>query len=328
MTNKEYLVSKADQFGYFLRNSICSKFVIKMKLFCFLITFVIVNVLANDEVTYYKEVVFLTNEAIEIAYSTNDLIVGDISSINGLEHVIEKMVNDEDSYKCFAQLNLMIAVPDQTDLINYIPRLDCFSLRGMEDVTPMKRCIDYQDFMQHEMKYTLGIDYPIADENQDFEGLNLTTLAEQRRSWVKTALKNIFRRKLRSMYDQFMLQLGIRNTLNLVGSNLATLIEERRISGTSLENTIRRRVLGTNIPEVVEDQNGSVRDYSLLPLCRLMGLYLSTLFPTSYIKELWINPNVSTCTMDDGTTLRVFKKINGVWSQISSINQLLEDLLI
>ncbi|XP_050441409.1 uncharacterized protein LOC126846204 [Adelges cooleyi] len=120
------------------------------------------------------------------------------------------------------------------------------------------------------------------------------------------------------MYEQFVLQLEIRDTSNLVGSNLATLIQGRRITGTSLENTIRRRVLETENTEVVEDQNESVHDYSLLPLCRLMGLYLSTLFPTPYIKRIRIDPDDITCTLDDGTIERKFKKINGVWSQISS----------
>ncbi|XP_050443264.1 uncharacterized protein LOC126847194 [Adelges cooleyi] len=307
-----------------------------MKLFCFLTTFVLVNVLANDEVTY-KKVVFFTNAAIELAYNTNELIEGDNFVTNGLEYVIEKMVNDEDSYKSFAKINLMMAVPDKTDLVNHIPSLVPFfpmhmlgmqyqlfvrqeirDTLGMEYLSPIKKCINYQNYMQQEIKDTLEIDFPEADESQDFGSLDLTILANQRRRLVKTAIKKIFRRVIGTMFDQFFLELEVRDTLNLVGSNLATLIEERRATGTSLENTIRQRVLGTENPEVVEDQNGSIRDCPLLRFCRLMGLYMSTQLPTLYIKKIWIDSNENTCTLDDGTIERKFKKINGVWSQISS----------
>ncbi|XP_050442591.1 uncharacterized protein LOC126846828 isoform X2 [Adelges cooleyi] len=133
---------------------------------------------------------------------------------------------------------------------------------------------------------SFDIAIPDADEGQDFGSLDLTILADQRRGLVKTALKNIFRR--------------------IIGFNLASLIEERRVTGRSPKNIIERRVF-----------DGPVSDVSLFQMCRLMGLYMSTQFPTSYIKEIWIDPIINTCTLDDGITQKRFKKMNGEWWQIS-----------
>ncbi|XP_050442956.1 uncharacterized protein LOC126847032 isoform X3 [Adelges cooleyi] len=274
--------------------------VIKMTLFCILLTFVFVSVSENDDVTY-KKIVFLTNAAIEQAFAKNDLTVGNNSRANGLEHIIEKIIDDWYTYWSFAEINMMIAAPDKLDLADHRSALSRF--------------------------------FPRTDS----EGLNLTTLAEHRRRRVKTALKNIFRRKLGPKYNQFMMQLKleVRNTLipyiaipeaneiseDLGRLNLTTLIEERRLTGTSIANTIRRGVLGTDTSEVVEEESGSVPNVFLWRLCRLIGLYISAQFPRSYIRQLWSDPDDNTCILDDGTTLRRFKKINDLWWQLSPITR-------
>ncbi|XP_050439867.1 uncharacterized protein LOC126845262 isoform X10 [Adelges cooleyi] len=149
------------------------------------------------------------------------------------------------------------------------------------------------------------IDRAIAAFGQNFGSLDLKDLADQRRSLVKTALKNIFKRKLGPMYNQFMTELEIRDTKNLVGSNLATLAEKRRGNGTSLESKIRRRV-GNDNPKVVEDQNRSPLHVFLSRLCRLTGLYMSTQFPNPCIQELSIDAHNYTCTLKDGSKEIIF----------------------
>ncbi|XP_050443291.1 uncharacterized protein LOC126847200 [Adelges cooleyi] len=178
-----------------------------MKLLCVLFTFVLVSVSANDDATY-KKIVFLTNAAIEQAFNKNDLVVGNNNRANGLEHIIEKIVNDDRSYRSFAQINFMIASPDKLDLTNLISAFARF-------IPPTVSAIRYQLSMRKEIKETLDID--ISDDlyREDPEGLNLTTLAEQRRRSVKKALKNIFRSKFGPKYNRFMTELKLveRNTL-------------------------------------------------------------------------------------------------------------------
>ncbi|XP_050443289.1 uncharacterized protein LOC126847199 [Adelges cooleyi] len=280
-----------------------------MKLFWFLITFVLVNVSANDE-TIYKKEVFLTNAAIELAYAKNDLIVGDNSATNALEHVIEKIVNNTSSFQIpdfyhnFAKINVMIAVPDKTDIVG-----DLLSEPSQYDHL-LDKCSFYQFNMQQEIRQILNLVILEGATDQDFRSLDLTTLAEQRRSLVKPALKNIIRRKLADDVQEFR------------GLNWTALAERRRVTGTSLGNIIRRRV--SDVSEL-ED--------SLLLMCRLLGVYMSTTCPTSYVKKLLFDFINLTCTLDDGSTQKkMYKKIDGLWWQINPVNnstvQLLEEQLL
>ncbi|XP_050443272.1 uncharacterized protein LOC126847198 isoform X1 [Adelges cooleyi] len=282
-----------------------------MKFVCFFITLVVENISAFDEAAYKKEV-FITNQMIELAYNKNDLTIGQHSEANGLEYVIEEIVNDVEYYNSFAQINLMTALPDKTDIVLLIP-----AMKYLDGRLIMNTCKQYQTIIKHEIESILNIVYPKVPYSEGFRSLNLTTLGEQRRPFVKQALENILRRKLGPMYDQFILQLEIRDTLNSERLNLTTLTEGRRVTGTSIESSIRH-VLGTDIADVNQDQTRSVHGVSLLRICRLMGLYLSTRFPTSYIKDLWVDPMIMTCTLDEGDIQRRFKQINGVWWQISS----------
>ncbi|XP_050443288.1 uncharacterized protein LOC126847198 isoform X14 [Adelges cooleyi] len=235
-----------------------------MKFVCFFITLVVENISAFDEAAYKKEV-FITNQMIELAYNKNDLTIGQHSEANGLEYVIEEIVNDVEYYNSFAQINLMTALPDKTDIVLLIP-----AMKYLDGRLIMNTCKQYQTIIKHEIESILNIVYPKVPYSEDSERLNLTTLTEG-----------------------------------------------RRVTGTSIESSIRH-VLGTDIADVNQDQTRSVHGVSLLRICRLMGLYLSTRFPTSYIKDLWVDPMIMTCTLDEGDIQRRFKQINGVWWQISS----------
>ncbi|XP_050442697.1 uncharacterized protein LOC126846891 [Adelges cooleyi] len=283
-----------------------------MKLCCLLITYYFVLVSSEDYEAEFRKEFFRTNLTIEKACKKNVIIVEDNSVASGLEYIIEKMVNDDiddheyHSYESFDKLNFLVAVPEQTDIIVNIP--------GYEHLEPMHKAGHLQYVMQQEIRNELLVVIPIPDESIDYGALDLTTLAEHRRRFVEPTIKNIFKRILGPMYDQFMMQLEleIRGTLNFGGSNLMTILEERRLSGTSLENVIRR-VLGVD-----KKQYESVRAVPLLGMCRFMGIYLSTRFPKSYIKNLVIDPDNNTCILDNGTTQKKFKQINGVWWQMST----------
>ncbi|XP_050444265.1 uncharacterized protein LOC126847888 isoform X2 [Adelges cooleyi] len=80
-----------------------------MKLFCFLISFVFVNVAAD--ITAYMREVDMTNRYIHSAFEYKNILVA-----NGLEHVIKTLVH-ENRYT-MNQLNFMVAVPERASLTN------------------------------------------------------------------------------------------------------------------------------------------------------------------------------------------------------------------
>ncbi|XP_050444499.1 uncharacterized protein LOC126848036 isoform X2 [Adelges cooleyi] len=87
----------------------------------------------------------------------------------------------------------------------------------------------------------------------------------------------------------------------------------------ALKNVIRRRVL----------ESGQHDEASLLPKCRLLGLYLSTQFPESFIKQVDIDPIDLICILTDtNDTKRYYRKIDNAWSEIrlSNINESLQFL--
>ncbi|XP_050441401.1 uncharacterized protein LOC126846200 [Adelges cooleyi] len=72
--------------------------------------------------------------------------------------------------------------------------------------------------------------------------------------------------------------------------------------------------------------NGPVYSVSLFEMCRLIGIYMSTKFPTSYIQTMEIDLDDKNCIMNDGTTEIRFKEINGEWWQISPDNDTVRQL--
>ncbi|XP_050422344.1 uncharacterized protein LOC126834207 [Adelges cooleyi] len=182
-----------------------------MKLFCLLISFFFVDVLSeNADEFEYKVLVYQTTQMFRRAYFLNNITVGHTSGINGLEYVIERMVNDINNvlgFQDFCKINLLIAVPDQKEIIS--------SIREIPFYDPLQKVSE-----QH-------VDNPA----------------------------------------------------------------------------------------------------SLLPKCRLLGLYMSTQFPHYYIKEVQVNPTDLTCILTNSIdTKRRYRKIDNVWSEISldNLNQSLQ----
>ncbi|XP_050433941.1 uncharacterized protein LOC126841485 [Adelges cooleyi] len=94
--------------------------------------------------------------------------------------------------------------------------------------------------------------------------------------------------------------------------------ERREFAATALTRLIRRRLLGE---QVVDDEA------SLLPKCRLLGIYLSTQSPDTYIKKVEIESTSLTCIFTDkSNTKRSYRKIDGTWSQIGLNDQAGESL--
>ncbi|XP_050423936.1 uncharacterized protein LOC126835395 isoform X2 [Adelges cooleyi] len=63
-----------------------------MKLFCLLLSFIIVNVSSDKTTEYFKREVAITNALVEYAYNMKNSIVGDKRIENGLVHVIKTIV--------------------------------------------------------------------------------------------------------------------------------------------------------------------------------------------------------------------------------------------
>ncbi|XP_050427967.1 uncharacterized protein LOC126837965 isoform X2 [Adelges cooleyi] len=218
-----------------------------MKLFCLLISFFFVEVLA-DYATY-KEYVNITTEAIKLVYEKNDLTVEGRSGANGLEHLIETMVTDdnEENYKNFCKMNLLIAVPDQPEIV--------FGILEHMPLPPMQKAKLFNHIMLKEIEDILDLG-------------TLKDLGDERRNYIVPALRNL----------------------------------------------IRCRILDEAVQHVDDDA-------FLLANCRLLGLYLSTQFPKSYIKEIEIDTTDRTCILTDKRNgKRRYRKNGNTWSEISLSN--------
>ncbi|XP_050441130.1 uncharacterized protein LOC126845990 isoform X2 [Adelges cooleyi] len=250
-----------------------------MKLYCFLISFVFANISAFYDLTCYKRKVLVTNKTIELAYNMNNTI-GDVET-NGLEQVIQTIVDNEDKY-CLGKMNLMIAVPEHIHIASTIP--------GLKPLNIKEKSTYYQCRMSLEIEHVLNIPVPQIIENQNFGDLDLTELAEERRRLTGTALKNIIRRALDFEY-------------------LINLIEERRVNPTG---TVRNRITSASDSYA----HGVCYQCTVLRMCRLIALFMSTKFPTSYIQNLETGSN-RTCTIWDGNTHKTYRKVDGKWWQVS-----------
>ncbi|XP_050434224.1 uncharacterized protein LOC126841675 [Adelges cooleyi] len=148
-----------------------------MKLFCLLISLFFVEVLAPYDL--YMKLVHLTTIGIKLAYEKNDLTVGSRSRLNGLEYLIETMVdnvNNDPTYQDFRIICFLMAVPDHTEI-----------LLGRTDVN------DLFDKMLADLLSEIEIDMRVgrfAVEN------TLKNLAYLRREHVAWSLKNLIRRRI------------------------------------------------------------------------------------------------------------------------------------
>ncbi|XP_050424896.1 uncharacterized protein LOC126835997 isoform X2 [Adelges cooleyi] len=141
-----------------------------MKLFCFLISFIFVNVAAD--ITAYMREVDMTNRYIHSAFEYKNILVA-----NGLEHVIKTLVH-ENRYT-MNQLNFMVAVPERASLTN----------------NNIQESIGLQIDMQFEIQIELPLLVLIAP-SQHHRNLNLTNLGKVRRFFTGNALRNIILNEL------------------------------------------------------------------------------------------------------------------------------------
>ncbi|XP_050443873.1 uncharacterized protein LOC126847610 [Adelges cooleyi] len=92
-----------------------------MKLFSLLISFLfLAGVLADDESDYMDNVLSST-AVFKMVYFMND--VDGRHGLNGLEAVIEKMVDDinnQYTYENFCKINFLIAVPEARDILSHV----------------------------------------------------------------------------------------------------------------------------------------------------------------------------------------------------------------
>ncbi|XP_050427566.1 uncharacterized protein LOC126837663 isoform X6 [Adelges cooleyi] len=253
-----------------------------MKYFCFLILFLFVNVSADD-LRVYADMVRRINIAIEKAFNVNNLTIEDNPVTNALEYVIEAIFDDNYYNGDFATMNFMIARPDQIEIVAHIPVEPANTFEN-----EIKKAMHYQYLMEVEVRAKLS---PL---------------------YVTIHYSHIKRDQV-TMVNQFMKQPEIRDPSNLGRLNLTTVAEKRRVTGTSLENTMRQALL----------------DKTLWRICCMIGIYMSTRLPTSYIKNIHVESNM--CTLYDGITQQRYQQINGVLWQIGLDNrraQLFEEQLI
>ncbi|XP_050431423.1 uncharacterized protein LOC126839992 [Adelges cooleyi] len=158
---------------------------IKMKYLWFLISFFFVNIMAND-LSDYKECVWNITDFIRQAYEKRNVTVGGISRANGLEHIIEIMVDDVNSiYKDFRKINCLIAVPERPNMIFKVP--------GPYYSNILKKAKHFHDVMLKQMSSKLGI--KLYEVRYQIWG-TLKTLGDDRRDYVIPALNNIITRIL------------------------------------------------------------------------------------------------------------------------------------
>ncbi|XP_050443642.1 uncharacterized protein LOC126847455 [Adelges cooleyi] len=249
-----------------------------MKVFCFFISFVFVHV-ATDELMDYKREVFITNAHIELAYNMKKITVGNKVIANGLEHVITKIVDIED-HDMLRDLDLQRAEVVLMSIMIAVPEYYAY-LYDLDEAIYIQRA------MQDEISSKLGIAVPEVTD-QIFEKLVLTQLGEDRRRFTGKALKD-------------MMNNAITNYGNLTGH-----VEERRINPTK-----------ALIRKMVRSVYSRKQDDPLLWMCRLIALFMSTKFPTSFIKNIKTGDKKTCFLEDEITASKTYREINGVWWQVN-----------
>ncbi|XP_050433558.1 uncharacterized protein LOC126841253 isoform X2 [Adelges cooleyi] len=249
--------------------------------------FVPQNVPNYDQEDYRKEV-SIANAFIELAYNKNDLIVGDNSGINGLEHVIEIMVDDIIHYDEFGIMNLMIAVPDKTDILTHI------HYSGHDD--NKTRLKNYQKDMGLKISTVLGLS---DTEIEEIRRLGDFKIDETER--------------LGDLEIDETERLG--DTEIDETENIETIAQTRRdCTGPAIKNIIRR-VLDEHA-QVVPD------DPAVERMCRLMGLFRSTQFPSSFTTMVKIDFSKRTCILLHELNMIKYTYNAGTWVQVKRNNVL------
>ncbi|XP_050434932.1 uncharacterized protein LOC126842092 [Adelges cooleyi] len=106
--------------------------------------------------------------------------------------------------------------------------------------------------------------------------------------------------------------------------DLRALAQDRRnLTGPALKNIINR-VLDEPVQDIPDDDD-------LPMMCYLIGLYMSTKFPTSYTRKIQIDAISHTCTLSNAYSDKIYTKNGGSWRQINengTVTQLLKDQLV
>ncbi|XP_050429780.1 uncharacterized protein LOC126838976 isoform X5 [Adelges cooleyi] len=192
-----------------------------MKLFCLLISLFFMEVLAPYD--RYMELVHITTIGIKLAYEKNDLTIGGRSEANGLEYLIETMVdnvNNDLTYQNFRHINFLTAVLDHPEIL--LRRTEVYD--------------DLFDKMIQDIESKLGIDMP-----GDYFGVEkkLENLANMRRDFVAWSLKSIIRRRmLGSVQDVISLP-----NCRLLGIYWSTLSPESYISEVNIDSPSRTCII-------------------------------------------------------------------------------------
>ncbi|XP_050443537.1 uncharacterized protein LOC126847384 isoform X3 [Adelges cooleyi] len=177
-----------------------------MKLFCFLLSIVFVNVSTDEPIeTTYKRQIAITNTLIELAHYMNNCTVEDNFISNGLEHLIKKIVFKDVYLYEYVDINFISHA-----IVS--PEYPC--TKNTQD------SITLQDTLKKQFLNELKMNSPeVPSEN--LMDLELRHLGDARRNLIGKALKNI-----------------ICQALDV--TNLTSLIEERRHAPT--ENS-RNRII-------------------------------------------------------------------------------------
>ncbi|XP_050433970.1 uncharacterized protein LOC126841497 [Adelges cooleyi] len=170
-----------------------------MKLFTLLITFLFLAGVLADDGSVYMDNVFTSTELIKYIYLKSYLTTSGTSIINGLEHIIESMVDSVDQFyfKNFQKLCFLIAIPDHMDIIS-----DAMAMYQVPDQP--ERFVRVRGVTQ---KANVFLDLMIRFIGLELIGYRLkmtyTTdrgtlqnIANERREYVRLALINIIRRRV------------------------------------------------------------------------------------------------------------------------------------
>ncbi|XP_050443648.1 uncharacterized protein LOC126847457 [Adelges cooleyi] len=79
----------------------------------------------------------------------------------------------------------------------------------------------------------------------------------------------------------------------------------------------RRRFTKRALQLLIIDALGKVQEFSVLVMCRLIALFMSTKFPTSFIKNIKIGKKNTCFIQDDISAYKIYRDINGKWWQVN-----------
>ncbi|XP_050431419.1 uncharacterized protein LOC126839989 [Adelges cooleyi] len=212
-----------------------------MKIFCLLISIFFVKVLAVYD--SYMGFLHLTTIGIKLAYEKNDLTVGSRSRLNGLEYLIETMVDNvknDPTYQDFRHINFLMAVPDHSEILSRISELPGQS---------KKNANKFFNKLLHDLVSVVGVD---MERRFSADGKTLENLANTSREFVALAVRSIIRHRLLGVrvVDDIA---SLSSNCRLLGVYFSTQSPKLYIKEVMIESTS-----GTCI---LKDKNNTLRKY-------------------------------------------------------------------